>query len=160
MSSVLLAFGSNLGNKKANILKALELLSKHKSIDIIKTSSFFITEPMGKEDQPFFINSAALILTSNNPEQLLSIIKSIESEIGRKKREKWHEREIDIDIIFFDNLILNLEGLSIPHSEMHKRNFVLVPAAEIAPDLIHPIFEKSVLDIQRECKDNLKVVSA
>ena len=154
---VLLAFGANLGNRKKNIEKALKLLNGYNSVSILKISSFYTTEPLGDKHQPEFINAAALIRTSLDALALLVIIKKIEASIGRKERSRWHEREIDIDILLFDSKIITEKSLVIPHSKMHKRNFVLVPAAEIAPDIIHPVLNKSIRQLLMESKDTLYV---
>jgi len=159
-SSVLLAFGSNLGDKKANISKALHYISEFDSIELVRSSSFYLTQPMGIKEQPTYINSAALIKTSLNPNQLLETLRAIELKIGRRPREKWHEREIDIDILVFDDIVIDNKNLTIPHKGMHLRNFVLIPSVEIAPDIIHPIFGKTILELRKNCTDMLEVVLA
>ena len=142
---VLLAFGANLGKRKENIEKAFTLLDQYDSISLLKIS------------QPEFINAAAIIHTSLDARTLLILLKEIEVSIGRKERPRWNEREIDIDILLFDSIVINEKSLVIPHSEMHKRNFVLVPAAEIAADIIHPVLNKSIRQLLMESKDTLYV---
>lgn len=154
---VLLAFGANLGKRKENIEKAFTLLDQYDSISLLKISSFYSTEPLGKKPQPEFINAAAIIHTSLDARALLILLKEIEVSIGRKERPRWNEREIDIDILLFDSIVINEKSLVIPHSEMHKRNFVLVPAAEIAADIIHPVLNKSIRQLLMESKDTLYV---
>ena len=155
--SVLLAFGSNLGNKKSNIEKALILLAADSSVQITHQSSFYETAPWGKTKQPSFINSAAVLETSLEPDALLDLIKHIEIIGGRQKRERWFEREIDIDILLYDELIYKTGDLTIPHPEMHKRNFVLVPAAEIAASFYHPVLKKSISELLDKSRDTLEV---
>ncbi len=155
--SVLLSFGSNLGDKVQNIENALALLAEQNSVQIITRSSFYETEPWGKSEQPKFINSVALFKTSLSPNALLKLLKHIELMNGRQIRERWGEREIDIDILLYDALIYNDTDLTIPHPEMHRRNFVLIPACEIAPNLHHPILNKSIKSLSENSDDKLKV---
>ncbi len=156
--SVLLAFGSNLGDRILNIKKALALIDESDDIELVSISSFYETEPMGYSRQPDFVNSAALILTTLDAKPLLEFLKNVELDIGRLNRQRWHEREIDIDILLYDDLIINEDRLQIPHKQMHKRNFVLTPAVEIAPDLQHPVLHKSIYELKLECDDELAIV--
>ncbi len=115
-----------------------------------EVSPLYRTPPYGPPDQPEFINCAARIDTSLSPSDLLAALKGIERTLGRKGRERWREREIDIDILFYDNLVLHDEGLHIPHPELHKRNFVLIPLADIAPEFLHPVLKKSVREMRKD----------
>lgn len=150
---VLLSIGSNLGEKKDNIKGAFKLLKELSILKNAKISSFYLTEPVEFKEQPWFVNVAVSGNTDLELNSLVEMCKSIEYSIGRKKREKWHEREIDIDIIFYGNLLLETEQLTIPHKRMHKRKFVLQPASEIAGNFIHPKLGLSVSNLLDNCTD-------
>lgn len=130
MSVVYLSLGSNLGNKEENIKKAMELLGENKVI-IEKTSSFYETEPVSYKKQDNFYNLVIKGETTLSPENLLKAIKKIERALGRKKTKKWGPREIDIDILLYDDCKINIPNLKIPHPQMEKRRFVLEPLREI-----------------------------
>jgi 2-amino-4-hydroxy-6-hydroxymethyldihydropteridine diphosphokinase len=147
MSIAYIGLGSNIGNKSENILHALNLLNQNHDIKIIKISSFYETEPIGYEDQDWFINAVAELETYISPKRLLGILLGIEQEMGRKREIKWGPRIIDLDLLLYDKLCLNEPDLIIPHPRMHERAFVLVPLAEIAENAIHPIFNKSIKEI-------------
>jgi 2-amino-4-hydroxy-6-hydroxymethyldihydropteridine diphosphokinase len=151
---ILLGFGSNLGDRQANIRNAVKYLENNGYIYETLISNFYESEPIGYSDQPWFLNSAALTNTRLNPNELMSVITMTENHIGRVKRKKWHEREIDIDILLFDCLTVDTVELIIPHPEFHTRKFALLPASEIAPELIHPIFNLSVNELLSQCKDS------
>ncbi|MBN1332904.1 MAG: 2-amino-4-hydroxy-6-hydroxymethyldihydropteridine diphosphokinase, partial [Synergistales bacterium] len=106
--------------------------------------------PYGKPDQPRFLNACALIETEKEGEEILPLLKDIEKQVGRKEREKWGPREIDIDIIFIDQKVIESETLQVPHPEMHKRDFVLKPLAQIIPDWIHPVLKRTVEELASE----------
>jgi 2-amino-4-hydroxy-6-hydroxymethyldihydropteridine diphosphokinase len=146
MSVVYIGIGSNLGNSQENCLRAIELLQK-KGIIITKRSSLYETEPWGVKDQPLFINMAIEIETGLKPKVLLKILKDVEKEVGRGKSIKWGPRIIDLDILLFDNIVLNEDDLKIPHPLMHKRDFVLRPLCEIAPDIKQPVFGKTIKEL-------------
>jgi 2-amino-4-hydroxy-6-hydroxymethyldihydropteridine diphosphokinase len=152
MNRVFLSLGSNIEDRRQYLLKAISEL-KERYIKIEKISSFYETEPVGFKDQPFFMNIVLQAETKYEPFEFLVICKLIEKQTGRIDRERWHEREIDIDIIFFNDLILNSDILVIPHPEFHNRKFVLEPLNEIASDFICPKIKKSVSEILSECKD-------
>jgi 2-amino-4-hydroxy-6-hydroxymethyldihydropteridine diphosphokinase len=149
MSIVYIGIGSNLGNREGNCLKALELLPAGIAI-VRKRSSLYETEPWGVPDQPAFINMAAEVETALAALELLGSLKSIEQEMGRKESGRWGPRVIDLDILFYDDLVIDSPELTIPHPLMHEREFVLRPLAEIAPDKIHPVLKKTVKELLSE----------
>lgn len=153
---VYISLGSNLGNRLGNLRRALELL-EGKGIRIIGLSSVYQTEPVGCGDQPSFLNLAAAAETKLDPLELLKACREAEEQLGRKKSPASAPRPIDIDILFYDDRSLDLAELTIPHPRLHLRNFVLVPLAEIAPDLIHPLAGKSVADLLAGSPDKGRV---
>lgn len=154
----LLSLGSNIGDSVSNIRKAINLLTLNGSIADVTTSGFYKTEPVGYKDQPWFVNAAVLCRPLLSPEGLLEMCKKAEDFLGRKSREQWHEREIDIDIVLYGDLIIERKGLKIPHPRMQLRSFVLLPAAEIAPDMMHPVIKCTISDLLRQCQDESAVV--
>ncbi len=153
-----LGIGSNIEDRISYIKKALVALSKLSKTKITKISSLYETEPYGKKDQPWFINLVVEISTELTADELFKKCKLIETKLGRQKREKWAEREIDIDILLYDDLIISTPELQIPHPDMHNRRFVLIPLSEIAPDVIHPVLKKSVSELLIECKDTTRII--
>jgi 2-amino-4-hydroxy-6-hydroxymethyldihydropteridine diphosphokinase len=154
---VLLSIGANLGQRRETIEKAISLLLTSKSISKIKISSFYETEPLGVTHQPWFVNVAVSGYTNQSLNTLIQLCKSIEYSLGRKMRKKWHQREIDIDIIFFGNLIKETQKLTIPHAEMQGRRFVLEPSAEIAGDFLHPKFKVTINHLLAICPDKSEI---
>lgn len=154
---IYIGLGSNIGDKKDYIIKAELEISKIFNTKVLKSSSLYKTEPWGIKNQDFFLNSVLEIKTSLNPYELLSELKRIELVLGRKKREKWFEREIDIDLLFYNDFILEIEELKIPHPEISNRNFVLVPLCELNPDFVHPVFKKTMKELLNDSKDNSEV---
>jgi 2-amino-4-hydroxy-6-hydroxymethyldihydropteridine diphosphokinase len=136
--TVILSLGSNLGNPRYNILNALSIIES-RGFSIIRISSFYKTSPVGKCDQPDFINAAVTGTTQLSPVELLSLCKEIELQLGRNPdAPRWSVRVIDIDIIFYGRRWVQLPNLTIPHALFAERLFVLAPAVEIAPDFIMP----------------------
>ena len=140
------ALGSNLGDKEANLRKALELLEE-RGVEVVKTSSFICTEPYGVTDQPQFLNGVCEVRTSLVPLALLHTLLEIEQEMGRVRLRHWGERNIDLDLLLYEDVVLDTEELKLPHPDMQNRDFVLLPLAEIAPKLVHPILQKSIEEL-------------
>jgi dihydropteroate synthase len=135
-ASVVLALGGNVGDKVLNLRRALAALAAEPEIELVAVSRFYRTPPWGKTDQDWFLNACALARTSLAPEALLERVKRLEVELGRKPAERWGPRVIDIDLIAYGDVALRTERLTLPHPELFNRAFVLVPLAEIAPDLV------------------------
>nr|WP_243464729.1 2-amino-4-hydroxy-6-hydroxymethyldihydropteridine diphosphokinase [Clostridium botulinum] len=147
----LCAFGSNIGEKENYIRKALEKIEERK-MKIIKVSPIYETEPYGVLDQDSFLNGVVKIETNLTPEDLIGELLNIEKQLDRVRERRWGPRTIDLDIIFYDNLIINEKDLVIPHKDMENREFVLKPLCDIDENFIHPVLKKSV----RELYDRLK----
>lgn len=158
MHLVYIGFGSNIGDRLAHIQNAIHALSETEGITLPKISSIYQTDPVGYETQAQFLNGVAAIQTNLPPLSLLHILKDIETAIGRKHRIRWGPREIDLDILIYEDLCLQTEKLVIPHPEMHRRRFVLAPLAEIAPDLVHPVLKETVQTLLERLGDDKSVV--
>jgi 2-amino-4-hydroxy-6-hydroxymethyldihydropteridine diphosphokinase len=154
---VLLSLGANLGDRVTALRSAVELLLFQAKLTSVRVSPLYETEPVGFKEQPHFLNSAVCGFTRLLPQEFHATTKRIEQEIGRKSRDKWHEREIDIDILLFGSEILDDNTLHLPHPRMNERRFVLIPSADIAPDAVHPISGKTVRMLLDECRDTADV---
>jgi len=138
-SNVFIALGSNQGDRELNLLRAVAEIGKLPQTRITALSGFYDTEPVGPVEQPNFLNAVIRVETSLSPSLLLTELQRIETEVFRRKRAvQWGPRSMDLDILLYGDLILDGEGLVIPHPRLHERRFVLVPLAEIAPAVIHP----------------------
>ncbi|MGD1022900.1 MAG: 2-amino-4-hydroxy-6-hydroxymethyldihydropteridine diphosphokinase [Candidatus Sulfotelmatobacter sp.] len=144
-SLVYLSLGSNVGDRATQLLSALARLET--TGRIVAVSSFYETEPMEFTQQPWFLNCAVALETSQTPQQLMASILHIEQEMGRQRLQKKGPRTIDIDILLFDNAVVNSSDLTIPHPALHQRRFVLEPLAEIAPEVSHPALKKTVREL-------------
>ena len=144
-STVYLGLGSNLGDRQEHINKALELLSE--KVQVMQVSSIYETKPVGFSDQPDFLNAVCEIKTSLEPLQLLILAKGIESTMGRTPTFRNGPREIDIDILLYNSQSMTNEDLTLPHPGLEERAFVLVPLAELAPDLVHPASGKTIKEL-------------
>ena len=151
MADVFLGLGTNLGDKKTNLSMAMEEIRKRVG-EITSLSAYYITEPWGFDSQNSFLNAVCKVCTSLSPSEVLSVTQSIERDLGRMKKSingQYSDRPIDIDILLYDNLVIDTPDLSIPHPLMHKRLFVMEPLTEIDPKLIHPVLHLSMEDILR-----------
>ena len=146
---VYLALGSNLGDRQENLKQAVASLPPQ--MDVKAKSHVYETPPWGFEDQPRFLNPVVKAQTYLQPEPLLKHIKRLEVALGRKATFRNGPREIDIDILMYDDIILNTPILTLPHPHMHERGFVLLPMMDIAPDLVHPLTGKSVREMLISC---------
>ena len=155
-NQLILHTGTNLGVREDNLLRANDLIEK-KIGKITKYSSLYETEPWGVEEQPAFINQAIELTTELSPEDVLAAANAIEEEMGRIREKKWERRLIDIDIIFYEDQIINTERLNIPHKHIQDRNFVLIPLMEIIPEFVHPIFNETIEELYEKSSDTLEV---
>jgi GTP cyclohydrolase IV len=145
MHNVYLGLGTNLGDRRANLSQALQRLQSFGTVE--KVSRCYETKPVGYEEQPDFLNLTCLVTTAMSPSQLLHSLKEIERQMGRKANFRNAPRPMDLDILFFDNLVVDTAELTIPHPRMHERAFVLVPLADIAPDIVHPALRLTVREM-------------
>lgn len=148
MVIVYLALGTNIGNKRRNMITAAALLAERAG-NVLALSGFYETEPWGFQSENTFLNAALRLETSLSPLELLKATQQIEAEMGRTQKSNgtYHDRIIDIDILLYDDLILQTPELTLPHPLMHERLFVMEPLAEIAPNVIHPVFKKPVISL-------------
>ena len=151
---VVLSVGSNIGHRKQNINSAYRLLLESNVLNSSKISSFYETEPVGNKNQDWFINAAITGITNLPLINFIQLCKSIEYSVGRKKREPYAPREIDIDIILYGDEMYETKALTVPHTRMHERKFVLEPASEIAGTALHPKFSKTIIQLLNECEDD------
>lgn len=158
MNKVFLGIGSNLGDREANLKEAVKGLGETIGT-IISCSSVYETEPWGFETEEQFLNMVVEADTKLNPSGLLGAILMTEAKLGRTRSGKqYSSRLIDIDILLFNDLIMNEEALQIPHPHLHKRKFVLVPLCEIAPEVVHPVYKKTISELQESCNDKSLIV--
>lgn len=155
MAVVYLSIGSNLGDRVSHIQQAANLLKADIGVEILATSSFYETEPWGGGSKNWFVNAAIKIHTDLLPIELLRVTQNIEATLGRCREEetRWGERTLDIDILFYDDLVFHNEILSIPHKFLHKRAYVLVPMLEIAPNMVHPVIQKNIGELHEALED-------
>jgi len=146
---VYLALGSNLGDRLANLKQAIAALTPQ--MEVQAKSAVYETPPWGYEDQPKFLNQVIKANTYLDPEPLLKHLKRLEIALGRKESFPNGPRLIDMDILFYDDLVLNAGSLVIPHPRLHERGFVLLPLMDINPDFVHPVSKKSVREMAVRC---------
>ncbi len=159
VNQVVLSLGGNIGNVRNSINTAIHLI-RNKLGDVTLISSNYTTKAWGLENQPDFLNKVVAVQTNLSPNEVLSVCLQIEKELGRDRnnQKKWAERVLDIDVLFYEDEIINSNDLVIPHPYLHKRNFVLYPLAEILPYFVHPILRKTVLELKKDCVDKLQVI--
>lgn len=142
-----LGLGSNLGDKKSYLDQAVKALTETKACQVEKVSSYYVTEPYGGVEQDDFLNACLLLKTLLTPEELLDKLHEIEQTAHRERTVRWGPRTLDLDILMYDDIVMETDNLIIPHVEMHKRSFVLKPLCEIAANKRHPIFQKTIAQL-------------
>ncbi len=155
-NQLILSLGGNQGDIKKTFLSAKNNIAQEIGT-IVKESSIYQTQAWGVENQPDFLNQVIVVETKLSPITILEKCLVIEMELGRKRMKRWGERTIDIDLLFFNSEIIQTENLQIPHPKISERNFILHPLAEIIPEFIHPILNKSISQLKIDCTDSLKV---
>lgn len=155
---VILSLGSNLGDSRVVVSRAMDLIAARLLSNSVR-SSLYVTEPVGYVDQPPFINSAICGTSNLNAHEIVDVCNAIELELGRTRGERWREREIDIDVILVGDVVIDDEDLHVPHMSMADRRFVLVPCAEIAPDVVCPRTGLTIARLLENCPDTADVVA-
>ncbi len=153
MSTAYISLGSNLGNRIGSLKEALDRLGGSEEVIIVKRSPVYETQPVGPQDQRWFLNLVIGVQTTLDPESLLDRLLAVEDQMGRKRDEHWGPRNIDLDILLYDDRIVNTNRLIIPHPRLHQRRFVLVPLSEIASQASHPILKKTIRELLDGCRD-------
>jgi 2-amino-4-hydroxy-6-hydroxymethyldihydropteridine diphosphokinase len=153
-----LLLGANLNDRVATLRRTVELIGERVGI-VVQQSSLYETAPWGVVDQPAYVNQVLAVETMLAPEAVLAQTQGIEQELGRVRREKWGARVIDIDILYYDQRVLNTETLTVPHPYLHQRRFTLVPLAEIAPDFLHPVLLKTTTELLATCADKGEIAT-
>ena len=157
MTKVFLGLGSNIGDRKKYLEEAVEEIQNLHDTRLIQCSSIFETEPWGFSEQDEYLNAVIEIETDIHFSDLIKEVKGIEVKLGRDKTDKWKSRKIDIDILFYGDLVYEEDHLQIPHKQISERNFVLAPMNEIAPDHLHPVSNKKISELFTNTTDELKV---
>ncbi len=150
-----IALGSNIGDREEQLMSALEDMDADVDVVVEDASSFIETEPYGPVEQDMFLNSVAKIRTLLDPFELLAFLHEIEEEHGRERVIKWGPRTLDLDILFYDDLVMGNEELVIPHIDIANRDFVLMPMNEIAPGFVHPVYRKTMRQMTEELRDRM-----
>jgi len=152
-----IGIGSNLGDKVKNCQTAVRYLGATPGIEVAEISSLYCTEPVGYEDQDWFINCVVEVNTSLTPREIFLRCKEIERTMGRTHLVKWGPRVIDLDLLFYNDLVMKESDLEIPHPRLHERGFVLLPLTEVRPDWVHPVFQKTISELKQELTDSHQV---
>ena len=152
-----LGLGSNLGNRRLHLSRALESLERA-NVKVLRSSSLYRTQPVGYSAQPWFYNQVVEVRADMEPADLLALIKKVESEMGRRPAPKNRPRIIDIDILLAEDRVVTTKPLTIPHPRLAERNFVLVPLLEIAPAAVHPLLDGAISELYKRSRDKARVI--
>lgn len=150
MKTAYIGIGSNMGDPRRNCLDAIDRIGRLDDCKILSVSGLYLTEPVGVRDQEWYINGAVSISTGLTALDLIGKLMEIEANMGRVRTMKWGDRVIDLDILLFGQDIINYENLSVPHPMMHLRRFVMGPMSDLAPDLMHPVLGRTMIELFRE----------
>lgn len=142
-----IGLGSNLGDREGNLRGALDALREHPDVEVAKVSDFYETQPVGGPPQGPYLNAAAELRTALGPRKLLNLLHEVEARFGRERSIRWGPRTLDLDLLLYDERVIDQPDLKVPHPRMHERRFVLEPLADIAPDVRHPTDERTVQDL-------------
>ena len=157
MNRAYILLGTNMGNKLAHLQMAIELMYLQ-NISLVQQSSIYRTAAWGNTNQDDFYNQVLAVETEISAENLLQTLLGIETKMGRTRNQKWEARIIDLDILYFNNEIIDTENLKVPHPYLHVRKFTLIPLTEIAANYIHPIFNKTNAELLTNCSDGSEVI--
>ena len=156
MNKAYLLMGGNIGDTLSSLQQSISILADTHGT-ILQQSRVYKTAPWGKTDQHEFLNQVVVLGTSLTANELLTGLLKIEEQMGRKRLEKYGPRVMDIDILLFNDLVIEQPGLTIPHPQLQYRRFALVPLSEIAPSIVHPVLNKTIRELLRDCQDQLEV---
>jgi len=150
MKTAYIGIGSNIGDPRRNCLDAIDRIGKIDACEIISVSSLYVTEPVGVSGQEWYINGAVSISTCLSAFDLIKRLLDIEADMGRVRKTRWGPRIIDLDILLFEQDIINDKILTVPHPMMHLRRFVMAPMTDLAPDIMHPVLGKTMIELFQE----------
>lgn len=153
-----IGLGANVGDRESLIEAAIQALAQAPQVRLLRRAGLYETEPLGVKNQPWFLNTVAEIETTLRPHELLALCKQIERSLGRRPQERHGPREIDLDILLYDDMVLHEPDLTIPHAELHRRRFALAPLAELIPERSHPLIGRSISQLLNALQEPQEVI--